>query len=218
MTTSNFLLRLLPEAAQGALLSHAEDVELIFGHTLFQQGDPADHVWFVQTGMISAVATVDDEERVEVGLIGREGLGGLSTVLGAGTMANTGIVQLAGRAARVRAVDLQALMAQFDELRPVLLRYAEAMFIQVSQTAACNARHDIDQRLARWILASLDRAGNGELMVTHDFLAWMLGVRRPGVTGALHILEGAGAIRAQRGKVVLKDRIKLYGGHLFALR
>jgi CRP-like cAMP-binding protein len=197
----NLLLHRASTAIQASILSDAVAVELHLNDRLFEQGGPAGHVWFIESGMVSAVGVVDGEDHVEVGLIGYEGLAGLSTALGASRMATAGVVQQAGAALRLKAKDY--------ELGALMKRYAESMIIQISQTAACNARHDIHQRLARWLLVSFDRSDGNQLEFTHEFLAWMLGVRRAGVTEALHVLEGEHAIRASRKRIALRDRSQL---------
>jgi CRP-like cAMP-binding protein len=208
-SSSNLLLNSLSSACRDALLPSMDGVPLRHGTVLFERGSRADHAWFVESGMISAVARVDGGERTEVGVIGREGFAGLSILLGGTHMATGGIVQHEGAALRIGADDLRLAIEQEPELRSVLLRYAEAFLIQVSQTAACNVRHTLPHRLARWLLTCCDKTGSDKLELTHDFLSWMLGVRRAGVTGALHILEGEGAIRATRGLVTIRDRAKL---------
>jgi CRP-like cAMP-binding protein len=205
----NFLLRSSTAEIRAAILADAVAVDLQLGDRLFEQDGPADHVWFIESGMVSAVGVVDDEDNVEVGVMGREGLAGLSTALGAPIMATAGVVQQPGTALRLKARDLRKAVANSPEFGALMQRYAESMIIQVGQTAACNARHDVAQRLARWLLVSFDRSDGNHLAFTHEFLAWMLGVRRAGVTDALHILEGAHAIRAFRKRIDLGDRAEL---------
>jgi CRP-like cAMP-binding protein len=202
----NALLRASPDEIQAVVLARATAIDLPLGGRLFEQDGLAKHVWFIESGMVSAVGLVDGEEHVEIGLMGREGLAGLSTVLGSDRMATAGIIQQPGRALRLGSEDLQQAISSSEEFRKIIQRYTESMIIQISQTAACNARHDIEQRLARWLLLSFDRVDGNELAFTHDFLSWMLGVRRAGVTTALHVLEGEHAIRASRKKIALRDR------------
>jgi CRP-like cAMP-binding protein len=202
----NWLLRSSPGVIKDHVRARAVAIDLNLGERLFEQDGPAEHVWFIERGMVSAVAMVDGEEHVEIGVMGREGLAGLSTALGSARMATAGIVQQQGSALRLGAQDLRQALGGSDEFRTILLQYTEAMIIQVGQTAACNARHEINQRLARWLLVSFDRVDGEELTFTHEFLAWMLGVRRAGVTTALHVLEGEHAIRASRKKIALRDR------------
>ena len=161
---------------------------------------------FPETGMVSLIATLEDGEQVEVGIAGNEGLVGLSLVLGDGRSLTEARVQLEGTALRMDAAALRDEMVGNAAFRDVMLRYALAFQAQVTLTAACNARHAINERLARWLLIAHDRAGADEFAMTHEFMAMMLGVRRPGVSLAAAVLQKAGLIRYARGWMEVTDR------------
>lgn len=162
--------------------------------------------YFIDSGLVSMVAVLQDGAPVEIGVVGSEGMVGLPAVLGAGSSPTLAIVQLA---ATGLSIETAVLMNEFDTspaVRGVLLRYAQAMHIQVAQTAACNGRHDSEQRLARWLLMAHDRMGVNELPLTQEFLSTMLGVRRQQVSLAAAVLQKAGIIRYRHGLIEILDR------------
>jgi CRP-like cAMP-binding protein len=156
--------------------------------------------------MVSVVSTAHPNHRIEVAMIGFEGMTGSGVLLGDDRATNEVIVQSPGSAHRLAVDDLRKAMGQSNTLASLLLRYVQAILIQASQTALANGRGQISERLARWILMWQDRLGNEPLRVTHDFLAVLLGVRRAGVTVALHVLEGKGLIRVMRTQIEIRDR------------
>lgn len=207
LPVSNRVLAALSADDFAAIEPHLERVPLELGATLIHPHEPIRHVTFPESGMISLIADLEGE-RVEAGVIGREGFVGVPVVLGTDRTPNTNTVQASGEALRITSQDLRAAIAERPSLfRPIGL-YIQSFIVQISQTAYVNATFDIEVRLARWLLMMQDRVGD-ELPLTHDFLAAMLGVRRPGVTIATHVLEGTGAIRASRGRIVIRDREKL---------
>ena len=145
----------------------------------------------------------------EVGLIGREGMSGLSVLLGTDRSPNDTIFQHVGVGLRITAVELRKAMLKSAPLRRQLQLYVHSFLIQVTQTARANARNKIEERLARWLLMAHDRLGTDELTITHEFLSVMLGVRRPGVTVALSLLEKSGLISTDRGVISVLDRTGL---------
>ena len=163
-------------------------------------------VLFPENGMVSLLATLDGGEQVEVGVVGREGLVGLPLVLGDDRSLVEARVQQEGAALRIGAAAFRAAMDESAALRGLLKRYALAFHAQVTLTAACNARHAIEHRLARWLLTAHDLAGADEFAMTHEFLSLMLGVRRPGVTIAAGMLQKAGLIHYARGRMTITDR------------
>lgn len=192
------------------LRPHLVDVALALRQTVHEPGDGADHVYFVESGIVSIVA-VAGRNQIETGIVGPEGCVGVPTILGAPESLHEAIVQLAGEAKRIRSADLQACMAASPTLTAVLLRFVYVFMAQISQTALANGRNTVEQRLARWLLMAHDRISGNEIALTHEFLAIMLGVRRPGVTVALHLLEGAHAIRSKRNSITITDRERLKG-------
>jgi CRP-like cAMP-binding protein len=202
----NGLLAALSPEDWAHLEPDLEAVELPFDQTVHAADGPVDAVFFVETGMVSLIVTLEAGEQVECGLAGREGLIGLPLVYGNSHALTEARVQMEGTALRIGAAPLRAGMERSAALRGLLLRYALAFHAQVTLTAACNARHAIEQRLARWLLTAHDRAGADEFAMTHEFLSLMLGVRRPGVTIAAGILQKAGLIHYARGRMTIADR------------
>jgi CRP-like cAMP-binding protein len=152
------------------------------------------------------VAALDDGATVEVGVIGSEGMVGTSVLMGSETASLEAYVQIAGSALRMKTSFLIQEAEECRELRQRLLRYAQALMFQISQSAACNARHSVEERCARWLLTAQDRVGGNHVQLTHEFLGVMLGVRRAGVTVAAGTLQSAGLIRYHRGRVTVLDR------------
>lgn len=186
-----------------------EAVELPFDRTIHATDDPVDAVLFVETGMVSLLVTLDDGDQVEAGIAGPEGLVGLPLVFGNSHTITEARVQMEGTALRIGASAFRAEMDRGGAFRALLLRYALAFHTQVALTAACNARHAIENRLARWLLIAHDRARDDKFPMTHEFLSMMLGVRRPGVTIAAGMLQKAGLIHYARGQMEITDRLGL---------
>lgn len=204
----NRLLAALTPEDFARLAPALEHVQLPFRETLISVHQPMAHAYFVETGLISFVADTEGG-RVEIGLVGCEGLAGTPLVLGTARSAFLGIVQGAGEALRISAEDLRAALDASPTLRGVLGRYVQSFIMQIGLTVYANAELTIEARLARWILMTHDRLACEEMPITHEFMAMMLGVRRPSVTTAVHILEGSGMIRARRGRITVLDREKL---------
>jgi CRP-like cAMP-binding protein len=183
-----------------------ETIELPFDQTIHAAGGPVDAVFFVETGMMSLLVTLEDGEQVEAGIAGPEGLIGLPLVYGNSHSLSEARVQMEGTALRIGAAAFRAEMDRSGAFRALLLRYALAFYAQVTLTTACNARHAIEHRLARWLLTAHDRAGADEFPMTHEFISLMLGVCRPGVTIAAGMLQKAGLIHYARGRMAITDR------------
>jgi CRP-like cAMP-binding protein len=176
-------------------------------------------VYFMEAGIASVVAVQSDETRVEVGLIGREGMSGIAVVLGGDQSPHSTYIQVAGEAQRITINELRKAMRASEALHGLLLKFAHAFMVQTAQTAIANARAHIDQRLARWILMAHDRTGNTDLPLTHEFLALMLGVRRAGVTEALQSLKRKKLIDTGRNQIMMLSRkgIERAAGHSYGL-
>ena len=185
---------------------YLEAVDLPVPRQLERGNKAITHAYFPDSGFASVVANGQGNRSIEVGLIGREGMTGVPVVLGADRSPNETFMQLDGDGWRLPVADLRRAMGRSTTLVRSLLLYAHAFLRQVTQTALSNGRSKLDERLARWLLMAHDRVDSDELMLTHDFLATMLGVRRPGVTVALHLLERQGLIRVHRGIISLIDR------------
>ena len=205
-TVRNGLLSALPPANLARLRPKLHFVELPFNQTLYSMDGALDTVLFPESGMVSLLATLDDGEQIEVGIAGREGLVGLPLVFGDDRSLVEARVQMEGTALRIGAAAFRDEMEQSDALRTLLLRYALAFHAQITLSAACNARHAIEQRLARWLLIAHDRVEAKDFPMTHEFISMMLGVRRPGVTIAAGILQKAGLIHYARGRMSVTDR------------
>jgi CRP-like cAMP-binding protein len=165
-----------------------------------------EHVYFLESGLASVVVTGAGHHSLEVGMIGREGMTGLSVVLAAERSPNETFMQSAGEGWRVATDDLLAATEKSTSLRNMFLRHAHAVMTQMCFTALSNGSYKIEERLARWLLMAQDRSDGPEVFLTHEFLSVMLGVRRPGVTAALGDLEKLGVVTAKRGSVTVLNR------------
>lgn len=202
----NQLLAALPEADWQRWLPHLEWVDLPLGHVLYESGGTLSHVYFPTSAIVSLLYVMENGASAEIAVAGREGLVGVSLFMGGGSTPSRAVVQSAGEGFRIRA---QAIQEEFNQSAPtmnLLLRYTQALITQMTQTAACNRHHTVDQQLCRWLLLSLDRLPGSELKMTHELIANMLGVRREGVTAAALKLQKLGLIRYARGHVHVLDR------------
>ena len=205
----NRLLSALSAEDFAKLAPRMTRVTLELGQTLHHHGDVINEVYFVETGFISALTVLSDGQPLEIGLIGSEDVAGFVVVLGGKTSYSETMCQTGGEAYRMSAGALLEAFATSPALRDLLLRYVLIFQVQVAQTAACNAHHALEQRLARWLLAAHDRSGTPELSLTQDLIAVMLGVRRATVSIAASTLQRAGVIRYHHGKVTIVDRTGL---------
>ena len=205
----NLILSAITPADQEFLLSHLELVRLRGGEVLYRAADPLTHVYFP---LDSAVAKVGVDRRgatAEYVLLGNEGLVGLNALLGDRRAAGHAIVQLPGRSYRVPVAPLAEAFERSVLLRRMILRYVSSRMFQTTQSSLCNARHPIEQRVCRWILQALDRAGVGTLRITHELMSVALGVRREAVTHAALRLQEHGVIRCSRGSIAVPERALL---------
>jgi CRP-like cAMP-binding protein len=204
----NRLLRALRPADFARLEPHLQPIELPVRRNIEQPDQPIAQVVFPTSGMVSIVAR-EGEVRLEVGIIGNDGMTGTAILLGSDSSPQESFVQVAGEGVAIATGDFKLALADRPTLHVSLLRYVHALLIQTAQTAFANGRCTIEQRLARWLLMSQDRLGGNEVPLTHEFLSIMLGVRRPGITVALQVLEGAHAIHNERGLITIVKRGKL---------
>jgi CRP-like cAMP-binding protein len=202
----NRLLAALPPDALAQLRPRLEAVELPFHEVLHPPGEPIEAIYFPETGWFSMLAYLEDGDVAEVGLVGREGFIGLPVLLGADHDDIEAMVQAPGTVLRMDAQAFREELERIPAFRTLLLRYALVHHEQVARTAACNGRHQIDQRLARWLLMAHDRAEGDDFPMTHEFLSMMLGVRRAGVTVSAGTLQKAGFIHYERGRIAVTDR------------
>jgi len=201
----NRLLSALNRNDFDLLQPNLEPVALELRQWLIEAGQPIQRIYFPEHGIVSILADTS-EGRIEVGLIGPEGMAGLPVVLGVDRSPHGYMVQAAGEALRITTPELRTALQQSPALQAGLLRYVHTLLVQTAQTAYANAGFSIEARLARWILMTDDRLEGGDLPLTHDFLSMMLGVCRPGVTLAVQGLEGNRLIRAARGRITVLDR------------
>ena len=202
----NLLLEALPPEALAGLMPHLRQVDLPGREVLHRPNDPIATVLFPESGYASLIAVLEDGDGAEVGLVGREGVIGLPLALGDDRYPIEVLVQGEGTAWAMDGGVFRQAMNENSALQRIVLRYAAAFSMQVTMTAACNGRHAIEQRLSRWLLMAQDRIGQDEFSMTHEFLSMMLGVRRAGVTVAAGMLQKAGFIQYDRGRVRITDR------------
>jgi CRP-like cAMP-binding protein len=205
-TVRNHLLAALSPDDFALLAPALRPTSLEFKQVLYAVHQPIGTAYFLESGMVSMLAPLEDGRFMEVGLVGREGLVGLTAVLGADSAATQALVQAPGSALHLRSAELKGAFEASATLRGLLLRYAHAHHAQVAQTAACNGHHLLEERLARWLLMAHDRARTDEFPMTQEFMSLMLGVRRAGVSVAAGILQKAGVIGYKHGCVTVLDR------------
>jgi CRP-like cAMP-binding protein len=202
----NHLLAALPIAEWARWLPALEPVDMPLGEVLYESGIAMTHVYFPTTSIVSLLYVMEDGASAEIAVVGNEGIVGVSLFMGGETTPSRSVVQSAGQGFRMRA---QLLKDEFNRSGPVLhllLRYTQALITQMAQTAVCNRHHSLDQQLCRWLLLSLDRLQEPELVMTQELIANMLGVRREGVTEAAVSLQRAGLINYKRGHISVLDR------------
>ncbi|MBB2964452.1 helix-turn-helix domain-containing protein [Methylobacterium sp. R2-1] len=205
----NGLLALLSAEDQAHILPYLKRVTLRRGDIVQEAGAPIEHAYFPEGGVMSEITANPDGKQIEVGLVGREGCTGVPLILGVKDAANRTVVQAGGTALRMAARDLEEVLEAHSPLRTLLLRYVHVVMTQLVATALADGQYKMEQRIARWLLMCHDRLDGDELPLTHDLLALMFGVRRSGVTDAIHILEGERIIRAKRASLTVLDRQRL---------
>ena len=204
--SSNQLVARLPSAARGRLGAIGQLVDLPLSRILGEAGAPTKHVHFPIDGFVSLLAQVDSEHVIEVGMVGREGMLGIHLALGVASEPLKSLVQGQGQALRIDAAAFRRELAASPALRTTLDRYVYVLLSQHARAAACLRFHMIEERLARWLLMSQDRARSNVFQLTQEFLAYMLGVRRVGVTVAAGELQRRGLIAYERGEMTIVDR------------
>jgi CRP-like cAMP-binding protein len=202
----NRLIQSLPGEAQARFLAQCTPQQLVFGDVLCDPGKPIRHVHFPLTGFISLVTTVSGHRPIEMGMIGNEGMSGATLVLGIGAAPLQAVVQGAGSALRMTAAQFRLQLRQNPDLQRTVDRYLYVLIEQLAQNAACNAFHEVQARLARWLLMTHDRAHSDRFHLTHLFLAGMLGVRRSAVTIAAGELQRQLYIGYTRGQITVYSR------------
>lgn len=206
----NRLLQSLPAEELRRLRPHLARVRLAGGDILHRAGHPVEQAYFIEQGYVSMMAEAGDAGPAEVGLIGRDSMVGSAVLLAAAPASSLqAVVQMPGTAYCIRADILHASLEHAPALRRAIRQALETLVAQLAQIAACNSRHTLPERLARWLLMAHDRVDGDELPLTQEALAVMLAVRRPGVTIAISTLHAAGLLRHSRGRIVIRDRLGL---------
>jgi CRP-like cAMP-binding protein len=205
----NQLLAALPRPAARRLIARCESVDLRFGEVLAEPGSEIRHVYFPTGGFVSLISSIDQRPRLEVGLIGSEGMLGVPVLLGVNMAPLRAQVQGAGPALRIDAAQFSNELARSADLRQVLNRYLYVRISQLSQMSACACFHVLEARFARWLLMTRDCAHSNEFHVTHELMAYMLGVRRVGITHAAGALQRRNLICYTRGRLTILDGVGL---------
>jgi CRP-like cAMP-binding protein len=201
----NRLLASLPANVFSEISPHVKIVELKFGDVLAEPGSQVRQVYFPYSGVISLVVELDVGTMIETAMVGRDGALNAAAALDGKVSLNKGIVQSAGSAGTLEVSRLRRLANELEPFRSLLIRHEQVLFAQSQQSAACNASHSVEARMCRWLLYMRDLAGNDDLMLTQEFLAQMLGVRRPSVSLVANTLQKAGLIKYSRGRMQLLD-------------
>jgi CRP-like cAMP-binding protein len=203
--TANHLLNGLDPHELGILRPHLTEVPLEVGTVVSEAGQNAEFVYFPTSGVLSLVGTTEAGGTVEVAIVGREGVASVSAVLGRNRLPFRVVTQVSGSAWRMPTDVLTKQVRDCGELHERILRYSESVILQVGQSAICNRFHNAKQRLARWLLMTVDRAGTRQLPLTHEFISYMVGGPRSAVTEAASALRDSGAIEYRRGLVTVRD-------------
>ena len=208
----NMLLDTLPTKTFAAIEPHLKTVELVHGEVLGEAGNSITRVYFPHSGVISLVVELSVGDMIETAMVGRDGALNISSALDGKVSLNKAIVQLAGAASTIDVDQLRKIVREFDAFRSLLIRHEQVLFAQSQQSAACNASHSVEARMCRWLLRMRDLAAAADLMLTQEFLAQMLGVRRPSVSLVANTLQKAGLIKYRRGNIRLLDVAGLNDG------
>jgi CRP-like cAMP-binding protein len=191
------------------LLFELEPIPMPLGWVIYESGGHLNYLYFPTTSIVSLLTTLESGASAEIAITGNEGLVGISLFMGGESMPSRAVVQSAGNGYRLKASVLKTEFALGGRLQFLALRYTQALITQMAQTAVCNRHHVLEKQLCRWLLLSLDRLPDNELLMTQDLIANMLGVRREGVTAAASKLQAEGLIQYSRGKITVLDRPKL---------
>ena len=205
----NHLLAALQRDDFERLSPHLDLTEMPLGEALYESGGQQRHVYFPTTSIVSLLYVMEDGASTEIAVVGNEGILGIALFMGGETTPSRGVVLSAGYGYRLKARLLKEEFSRAGPLFHLLLRYTQALITQMTQTAVCNRHHSVEQQLCRWLLLTLDRVPTGELVMTQELVASMLGVRREGITEAAGKLQQAGLIRYRRGHISVLARAGL---------
>lgn len=205
----NRFLRGLPAESYDRLINELEPLELPARHVLWESNTRIRSVYFPRTCVISLLVPLPENGPVEAATVGNEGMVGVPVIMGSESTTSHALAQVSGKALRIPVVPFLEIIGDDAAVRARAMRYAHALFEQTAQSVACNRRHSMSERCARWLLMTHDRVLNGDFVLTQEFLAMMLGVRRATVTVAAGMLQQAGLIKYSRGRVTIVDRARL---------
>lgn len=207
--STNYLLAALPAKDYEHCSKKFERVELKYGTTIYKTGATIKHVYFPESGIVSLLSAVEEQTTLEVGIVGSEGMLGLPVFLGVSKSNNIALVQGQGVALRMLAADFVSECVSGEEMTRILKLFTYSLMTQTAQSAACNRFHNIDARMARWLLMTHDRMRTGEFQITQEFLSNMVGVRREAVNKAARVFHDDGLISYNRGKLTILDLNRL---------
>jgi CRP-like cAMP-binding protein len=208
-SSQNQLLAALPAAEFERLARYLERVPMRLGEMLYEPGEQLQHAYFPVSSIVSLHYVMETGASASVAGVGNEGMVGISLFMGGDTTPSSAVVQTAGVAYRLERRWLKQEFERSGALQHLLLRYTQALMTQMTQTAVCNRHHSVEQQLCRWLLVTLDRIPSGEIVMTQELVAGMLGVRREGITEAAGRLQDAGVIRYRRGHIAVLERAGL---------
>lgn len=202
----NRLLAALPVPERERLAAHLELVPMLLGQSLYQPGEQLQHAYFPTSAILSLHYVMESGASAETASVGNEGVVGVSLFMGGDTMSSSAVCTTAGHAYRLGRRVLKEEFNRSGLTQALLLRYTQALITQLFQTAACNRHHSVEQQLCRWLLVTIDRTPSGQLVMTQELIARMLGVRREGITEAAGRLQRAGIIQYRRGHIAVVER------------
>jgi CRP-like cAMP-binding protein len=203
-SVGNYLLCALSTEERARL--RLRDVTFTLGDVVYECDERIDYAYFPTTCVVSCLYTMRDGSTAEMAMTGNDGIIGIASFLGGGTVPHRAVAQIGGHALKIPAKALQEEFARGGPLQHILLRYTQALITQISQTAVCNRLHPLEQRLCRWLLLCHDRVNGSEILMTQEFIANMVGGRRESVTVAAGHLQDAGLIQYSRGRIKIVDR------------
>lgn len=201
----NHLLAALPDDEFARLQCDLKAVSLKLGEVIYESGEQLEYVYFPTTAIISLLYVMENGSTAEIGMTGNDGIVGIALYMGGSTTPNRAVVQSAGNAYKLRSKALRFEFGLGSQFQHILLRYTQSLMTQISQTAVCNRLHSVEQQLCRWLLINHDLLQTNELVMTHDLIANMLGVRREGVSIAAASLQKQGLIKYSRGTITMLD-------------
>jgi CRP-like cAMP-binding protein len=202
----NHLIAALPQEEFIRLKPNLEPVSLALGEVIYESGEQLDYLYFPTTAIISLLYIMENGSTAEIGMAGNDGLVGIALYMGGSTTPSRAVVQSAGNAFRMPSKAMKDEFSRGGVFQKILLRYTQSLMTQISQTAVCNRLHSVEQQLCRWLLINHDLLQTNKLIMTHDLIANMLGVRREGVSIAAGHLQKEGLIKYVRGTITMLDR------------